>query len=167
MRYQIIKTCLLLSLCFSGTMLIGQEDATFSVDLSRDSMLIGNRFELTFTLENSDLVAEFNQPDLLNDFDILGGPNTSTSIQITNGVMKQKRSWSYILQPKSPGIFYIPPVTIETEAGFMETQAQEVIVYQNPDGIIQDPKSGIQLFPDTPTPPAEPKSKKKRKITRI
>src|ERR1044071_8074357 len=68
-------------------------------------------FNLSFTLEN----ANGNNLKLpsLNDFTLLGGPNTSTSMQFINGSMSQSMSSTYVLRPKHQGTFKIGKATME------------------------------------------------------
>lgn len=117
---------------------------------------MGNRFEVTYTLENA-RGAEFQIPGIDQDFYIVGGPNTSTSMQIVNGSMSQQQSWSYYLVPKSEGIFYIPGASVKAGGDYLNTPPLEIWVNPNPDGL---PNADM---PD----PVTNKPKKKRPITRI
>ena len=150
------------------------QEAQFSVSVSTDSLLMGNPLEVTFTLKNTD-GKHFEAP-VFEGFQIVGGPNQSSSFQMVNGDVSQEMSYSYYLQPVDIGTHYIPPASIETKDGFLETQPIEVIVYPNPDGIQQDfkkPRSNFHFFDfprghQTPAPPnPSTKPKKKRKIYRL
>ena len=150
------------------------QDAQFSVSISTDSLLMDNPLEVTFTLKNTD-GKRFEAPQF-EGFQIVGGPNQSSSFQMVNGDVSQEISYSYYLQPVDIGTHYIPPASIETKDGFLETQPIEIMVYPNPDGIqqnIRKPRSDFHFFdfprsqpaPNTPQKPT--KSKKKRKIYRM
>ena len=65
----------------------------FTVSISMDSILLGNYFEVKYTLENGS-GDNFIAPDFEN-FTIVGGPNTSTSMSFMNGEMTQSVSYAY------------------------------------------------------------------------
>ena len=74
---------------------------------------VGEQFRLTFSLNKK--TSGFRAPDLRN-FNILGGPSTSSSsnIQIINGKMIQSFSYTYtyILQATKKGKFTIDPAQV-------------------------------------------------------
>ena len=76
-------------------------------------------FNLTFTLEN----ANGNNLKLpaMNDFSLLGGPSTSTSMQIINGSVSQSASYTYVLRPKQQGTFKIGKGSIEVNGNTIES----------------------------------------------
>jgi hypothetical protein len=114
------------------------ESPKFTVDISMDSILMGNHFEVKYTLENGS-VDNFDAPNFEN-FNVVGGPNTSTSMSFMNGAMSQSISYTYYLEPKDIGSFYIQPASVETKGEILETMPMEVLVVPNPDGITQTPK---------------------------
>lgn len=147
------------------------QEGQFSVAVSTDSLLMGNALEVTFSLKN--VKGEQFEAPTFEGFEIVGGPNQSSSFQMVNGDVTQEMSYTYYLQPLDEGTFFIPPASIKTETGYLETQPLEVVVYPNPDGIIQEPnkpRSDFHFF-DFPrtkqVPPATQKPKKKRKIYKL
>lgn len=151
-----------------------QKDPKFTVRVSNDSILLGNSFEATFTLENAQ-GTNFQMPEFSN-FTIVGGPNQSSSFSMMNGEVTQTISYSFFLKPKDIGNFYVEPASIEVDEMVLETQPLEIIAVPNPDGIIQRPKKRGQEWnddffgrsfdfdmPSTPQPPPTPKTKKKKK----
>src|SRR6187551_687280 len=60
-------------------------------------------FNLTYTLENAK-GTNLRLPSL-NDFTLIGGPSTSTSMQFINGSVSQSASYTYMLRPKQQGTF--------------------------------------------------------------
>lgn len=159
-----------------------QNEAKFTAEVSNDSILLGNAFEVIFTLENA-RGTNFQMPDF-SDFLVVGGPNQSSSFSMMNGEVTQSVSYSYFLEPKDVGNFYIEPASVEAADMVLETQPLEIIVVPNPDGIIQQPKRRGQEwgddffkrdfdfgFPAVPKPPSSPetpkKKKKKRKTFRL
>ncbi len=175
----------------------GQEKPVkFTVEVSTDSVLLGNYFEVKFILENAN-GQNFEAP-AFEQFDVVSGPNFSTSYSMVNGEVTQSMTVTYYLEPKDIGSFYILPASVETDEKVLETTPLEVFVAPNPDGIQQnqprrqndfqfrlgDPFNLDWSFPEMPElrrinpqelpppppppPPAEetPK-KKKRKTVRI
>lgn len=149
------------------------QEAKFSVTVNSDSVLLGNYLKVSFLLENAN-GSEFAPPAFEN-FTVVSGPNTSSSMSIVNGVVSQSISYTYYIEPSDIGSYYITPASIATEEKVLETQPVEIQVLPNPDGIIQrpqterQPRTGFfQPFPSTPQPPVPPKKKKKkRKIYRL
>ena len=89
----------------------------------------------------------------VDEFRLLGGPNISTQFSSINGKTSHSSSYTYILEAKEIGSYFIPPASIEVAGNVLETQPLEIWVV--------DKLSGTK-------PPAEDKKpKKKRKITRI
>lgn len=126
---------------FAINNLISQQN--FQVEISSDSILMENYFIVNFTAEN--LEGNFEAPDFSN-FHIISGPNTSSSFQLINGESKRTSSYSYHLKPKEEGAHLIDSAFFITKDGqTLETVAQEITVYPNPEGIIIHPKSESKL----------------------
>lgn len=173
----------LLTLVFAGMAgisLPAQEEARFTVEVSTDSVLFGNYFKVTFTLANAP-GGQF-EPPVFKDFNVVSGPNTSNKFSMMNGTVSQEVSYSYYLEPKDIGYFYISPASIESDGKILETQPLGVLVVPNPDGIKQEPDKvdEFNLWKDQLTPftfpapqnveprqPEETKPKKKRKVYRM
>lgn len=157
-----------------GFLLLGwttnAQDAKFSVTVSSDSILLGNYLQVSFLLENAN-GSDFSPPTFEN-FAVVSGPNTSSSMSIINGEVSQSISYTYYLEPSDIGSYYITPASISTEEKVLETEPVEIQVLPNPDGVIQRPQAKqrrrMDFFrpPATPQPPAAPK-KKKRKIYKL
>jgi len=64
-----------------GLSAVDAQDVKFTVAVSTDSILIGNYFEVTFSIENGD-AKNFEAP-AFQDFSIVGGPNQSSSLNRT------------------------------------------------------------------------------------
>lgn len=141
-------SCFLMFFIFQAQAKAVQTEPQFSIEVSKTSVLLGNYIEVTFTLKNAD-GNKFEAPTF-NGFDIVGGPNQSSSFSMVNGVTTQSSSYSYFIQPKDVGNFYVEPAFIEVEGKTLETQPIEIVVLENPDGIIEKPKrqnpSHMDLF---------------------
>lgn len=162
---------LLLALLF--TININAQDAKLSVSIDRENVLMGNPFQVSFTLENISS-RKFEVP-IFNDFDIIS-TSQSSQTSIINGDISESTTFTYILAPRNEGTFYIDPITVETKDGVLETEPLEVVILANPDGIKEEIKrndNGIGDFfffenhtPIPPTTPTQPK-KKKRKVYKL
>lgn len=123
-----------------------QEGARFTVEVSTDSILFGNYFKVTFSLENAK-GGEFSAPDF-SEFHVVSGPNQASSMSIVNGEVTQSISYAYYLEPKDIGNFYIEPASVAVGNEIMETQPIEIMVVPNPEGIKQNPngrRQGLQM----------------------
>lgn len=164
---------LVIVICNLAVVLFAQNEAQFSVSVSTDSVLLGNYFEVKFTLQNGQ--GEAFEPPAFTDFMVVAGPNMSSSYRIFNGNAKQELSYSFFLEPKETGVFYIGPASIKVADKTLESQPMEILVVPNPDGIkqknaVSTPRQHLELF-DTPkmeeTPKKATEPKKKRKVYRL
>lgn len=147
------------------------QESGFRIEVSADTLLAGNYFELKYTVE--DMAARFEAPDL-SGFDIVGGPNTSSSFSMINGKVTQSSSYSYYLKPADIGVYTIPPAYVMTDSDTLATMPIDIIVVPNPEGIIQQPNRPSQRYEDffydfgkqPSEKPVKPnvKSKRKKKI---
>lgn len=164
----------LLLLLFSGAV-IAQKAPKFTVAVSTDSILLGNYFQVKFTLENAS--GENFQPPTFEGFQVISGPNLSSSVSIVNGEVSQFAAYSFYLQPNDIGNYYIQPASIQAGENVLETIPLPVMVVPNPDGKIQKPemteKFNFDLrMPDmnavpAPKPDGEKPPAKKRKTYKI
>ena len=99
----------------SCNQLFGQ--AKFSMS-APSSVPVNQNFQLNITLEN----ANGNpRPPAFNDFQVLSGPNTSTSMSWINGAVTQSVTYSYILKPKQEGTFKIGKASVVVSGVTMES----------------------------------------------
>ena len=83
------------------------------------SVPVNSNFQLSFTIENGS--GSNLRPPSINDFQILGGPNTSTSMQWVNGTVTQSVTYNYVLRPKNEGTFKIGKASIQVSGVTMES----------------------------------------------
>ncbi len=143
-----MKNSFLLAVLFVLLPLAGfaqDKPAKFTVTVSADSILMGNYFEVKFSLENAG-GKDFEAPDFGEHFKVVSGPTHSTSMSIVNGELTQSATITYYLEPKDPGVFYILPASINTGDTILETDPLEVMVVPNPDGIEQRPPGQAEGF---------------------
>lgn len=136
---------ILFAMAFLGLADAQEKPVKFTVEVSTDSILMDNYFEVKFTLENAN-GQNFEAPDFSENFNVVSGPNFSTSMSIVNGAVTQSMTIKYYLEPKDIGAYYILPASVEASGEIMETAPLEVLVVPNPDGIIQSPKQNSETF---------------------
>ena len=151
---------------FGISLAFAQQEANFRIEVSSDSILLGNYFEVKFILENA-TGSQFEPPSF-EEFAIVGGPNQSSSFSMVNGKVSQNMSYSYYLEPLDIGNYYIEPASIKVGNKILETSPQKILVLVNPDAIYQSPNTnnGDQSAPNETTPKSK-KSQKKRKVYKI
>ena len=128
----------LASFMMISLMAFSQQEAKLTVEVSNDSILLGNYVEVKFTIENTS-VKNFEAPNF-DGFNIVSGPNQSSSMMVSNGKVTQSVAYSYYIEPVEVGNYYIQPAFVDTEEGPLESMPLEVFVLDNPDGIIQQPR---------------------------
>ena len=133
-----MRNYLLLSLLFALGSVFTQE-ATFTVSVNNDSILLGNRFSVTFSLNNGQ-GEDFFFPEF-TDFVKVGGPNMSSQMNIMNGAVSQSVQYTYFLEAHEVGDYYIEPASVKVVDRYLETPPFLVRVFPNPEGIIQSPST--------------------------
>lgn len=83
------------------------------------SAAANQNFQLNYTIENGQ-GSNLKVPSL-NDFQVLGGPNTSTSMQWVNGNVTQSVTYSYILRAKKEGTFKIGRASVNIGGANLES----------------------------------------------
>src|ERR1700729_1339020 len=94
--------------------------AKFSATAPRSGP-VNQNFQLNLSVENANGSNPRLPANITNDFQILNGPNTSTSVSIANGAMTQSVTYSYILHPKQEGTFKIGKSTITVDGVTMQS----------------------------------------------
>jgi len=96
-----------LGLFFSSISAFSQE-VSLSASVNKNPVALNDHFSLTFTLTNANGNIE---PPNLDDFSLLYGPGTSTSVQIVNGRRSSSFSYTYTLAAEKEGTYTIAPAT--------------------------------------------------------
>ena len=99
---------------------------SFVASSNAEEVLEGYDFQVTFKLSGAKGTAF--QPPSFQDFTVVGGPSTSSSVSIVNGRTSQSMSYSYALMPKSSGSFRIGPASINVGGNTLRTQQLEINV---------------------------------------
>jgi hypothetical protein len=82
----------------------------FTATVSPASVAVGDQLQVTFTLNGSG--SNFHAPTFEN-FNVLAGPSQASNMQISNGVVSQSISYTYVLQPLKEGTFKFGSASIE------------------------------------------------------
>ncbi len=137
-----LKYYITLLFFYTCQFVVGQSEISIAVTASLDTVLMGNDFSITYTIENAD-IEHFDAP-AFDNFELIGGPNQSSSYTIINGVRSSKIAYTYYLRPIKEGIFEIPAAVVQTENEEIFSSALTVVVAPNPEGIIQEQVSTNQ-----------------------
>ncbi len=104
--------------------LFGQAKFTAATDARQ--IVSGQYFTISFTLENAK-GSNFKAPSFL-DFDVAGGPSTSSQISIINGRRSEQISYSYTLTSSKIGTYEIGSASIIVKNKELKTQPVTVEV---------------------------------------
>ncbi|MBK9271437.1 MAG: BatD family protein [Saprospiraceae bacterium] len=135
-----MKNMFLLSFTFL-TICLKAQDPVFKVELSHDSLLLGNYVELKYTLEN--IQGKFTPPDFPG-MKLIAGPNHASSYSFINGEVKQTSSYVYFLMPEAEGNYIIGEATVQSGQQIFTTPEINLVVMPNPDRLIQNPNSDLK-----------------------
>jgi hypothetical protein len=160
---------LLYTIAFSFviSLVFAQEESSFRMEVSNDSILLGNYFEVKFILENES-GSQFDPPSF-DGFTVVRGPSQASNFSIMNGKTSQSLSFSYYLEPLDIGNYYIDPASINVGDKILETLPKEILVVVNPDEVYQPPSINKMEDPNplNDQAPKSTKSKKKRKVYKL
>ncbi|MGH9369014.1 MAG: BatD family protein, partial [Thermoanaerobaculia bacterium] len=92
--------------------------AVVTAEIDPTEITIGDRVRLTVRIESESMTGNVDTPRLprLTNFEIAGGPSTSTSFRWVNGRTSGSKTFSYILAALKEGEAVIPPIEV-TVAG--------------------------------------------------
>jgi hypothetical protein len=119
-----MKYVMMLMLVLTGIWRASAAEITFEAS-AKSTVSVGERFQVSFALNNNG--ASFKAPPFAG-FDILSGPNQSTSMQFVNGAMSQSLTYSFVLSATKEGTFTIPPAKIKVNGVEIESNELKIIV---------------------------------------
>lgn len=91
------------------------QDISIKAYVSQNSISSDDQFQYSIEVSGSSMsLPEIIMPEL-KDFNVLGGPNQSTSIQYVNGKQSSSKTYSYYLKPKSSGSLIIPKASVKVK----------------------------------------------------
>ncbi len=108
-----------------STLRVNAQDIAFEAAVNKTQMSYEDVLVLSFTISggNIDLNVTPELPDLKENFDILRGPNRSTSVSIVNGKYSSSLSLQYLLSPKKTGMLEIASATLHYDNKTYTTEA--------------------------------------------
>jgi len=149
--------------CVCVASLVFGQQGSLSVKVNKDTVSKDEVVTVEFMLDN--LTGNFQAPDF-SGFQVVSGPNTSSSFRMMNGEVSQKKSYSYALVPMEEGNLVIGPASVENNGDIISTEDIEIYVsdkYQSNKSGMKDRtfiyESGNERAPKTP--------KKKRPLKKI
>ena len=171
MKTLLLFTFLALTVGFSNVQAQNEEniDKYITAIVASDTILDGNAFEFKIIIRN--LQGDFTPPTFSN-FDIVGGPNMSTSMQYVNGNMFRESTYTYFLKARNLGEQYIEESYLKLAQEDMETEPISVYILDNPEQIRKDYRVSSKtesplIFPFGKQSEPELKKKPKRKLKKI
>ncbi|MCB0641534.1 MAG: protein BatD [Phaeodactylibacter sp.] len=109
---------------FAGLLLLSafrlSAQVSFEASTEARTILLNSQFEVSFTLTNG-RGRDFQPPNFGEQFHVLGGPFTQTSMQSINGQVTNTVSYVYYLQPKKTGHLTIGAASIIVQNKTMRT----------------------------------------------
>jgi hypothetical protein len=119
-----VKYYILTFLLFWGGILKAQE-VKFTAGVNKTTVGTGEQFQVDFTVNGNS--SDFNPPSF-SGFQVLSGPNVSTSMESINGNTTVSNSYSYILMGVKIGDFTIGQATIMVNGKRLGTKAIKIKV---------------------------------------
>lgn len=101
------------------------QQGSLTVKVNKDTLALDEVVTVEFLLDN--LTGNFQAPDF-RGFQVVSGPNTSSSFRMVNGEVSQKKSFSYALVPIEEGNLLIGPATVDNNGDLISTEDIEIFV---------------------------------------
>lgn len=144
---------------------IAAQDVKFTAILSKSTVALDSKFKVEFKLENAQ-GAQFQAPEFEN-FDVISGPSTSSSMTIINGEVTQSIAYVYYLRPKEIGTFTLDAATIKVKGEEIKTKEVKVKVVEKGEDIEEEEEITTDPFANFfNTKPIQPKKIEKPKKKR-
>ena len=115
-----------------STITISLKAQQFSATVSKNNVTQGERFQITFTLENAE-GSGFKAPDF-RGFSVLMGPSTSQQMSFVNGQMSRSIGYSFVLQAGNPGDYTIGSASINAGGKTLQTKPITIKVLKGDQG---------------------------------
>lgn len=122
-----LKKIVLLPILLSFSLLaFAQGPINFSVSTDARQVILGQQFEVYFTLTNAN-GSDFTPPNF-RYFDVISGPNRSISTSNINGRWSKELTYTFILQPKTTGQFPVKSASIKADGKTLKTTSLTIEV---------------------------------------
>ena len=95
------------------------------IKVDKDTLYIHEYIKVEITLKN--LPGNFETP-VFSEWNLISGPNVSSDFSMINGVVNQKKVYTYILQPKHTGVQFLEQITFRSENADITSEPLPVVV---------------------------------------
>jgi hypothetical protein len=119
------KKYYILSILLLWAGLLFADDVKFTASVNKTQVATGEVFEVTFSINGN---AEHFAPPNFSGFQVVAGPNVSTSMTSVNGNMTMSNSYSYDLVPTRVGTFTIGTASIVANGHTLNTNSIRITV---------------------------------------
>ena len=141
---------LLFLLCLSPIYLWGQGNVSFEVFVDAKQVVLNGYFDIMFTLKNAD-GGNFSPPSF-KQFQVLSGPNRSSSTTIIQGKVTREVKLSYSLRPRKIGKFTIGSASIKVGGKTLKTKPVSIeVVKESADQKNDEGTIIVKAIPNTNT----------------
>lgn len=123
-----MKRLLIFLFIFSQSIFAFAGAVRFEVKVSSQRLEVGQRFQISFSLNEK---GNDFRPPAFNKFQLLSGPNQSSSMQYVNGKVSKNFAFSYILRATEKGTFTIGSANVTVNGKNYKTQAVEITVVES------------------------------------
>ncbi len=127
-----LLSVLMLLLTFS----LQAQEVSFEATTDAREVVENNSFSVVFTLRNAE--GSGFRPPAFDGFRVLRGPNRSVSTQISNGVVRSEKSYTYTLLARGKGTYTIEPASILVNGKKLTTEPVQVKVVEGKEGVEKD-----------------------------
>ncbi len=103
------------------------QKGSLSIVVDKDTMFQDEVVKVELLIENTQ--GRYTPPTF-EGFRIIGGPNTSSSFTMINGVVSQKKSYTYMLLPELTGDITIGTASLQTETEEIKTVPVKIFVLE-------------------------------------
>jgi hypothetical protein len=117
--------------------LLYADEVNFRTSVSSQQVATGEDFRVTFTLNTKG--SNFSAPDF-NGFQVLSGPNQSSSMSWINGVSSSSISFSYYLRAVKTGEYQIGAASIVVDGKKISSNAVKIVVVKG-EAVQQNPST--------------------------
>jgi BatD DUF11 like domain len=139
MRYNVRIFFVYCWFCFVSIHVMAQK---FYAQIGNNSVPMGQAVEVAFTLENANLRGF--TPPAFKDFQVVGGPNQSSSTSFVNGVRSSSFSISYYITPKHEGTCIVEAASAKTDNSVYNSATLKIIATKGTSSTAQNSQNKNQ-----------------------
>lgn len=143
-----------------ATLATSQSDSTFSMEVSKTEVRVGEAFEVKFVLEGNKS-GKFITPDWASAGFVVLNTSQSSSFSINNGASTSSATYKYQLMARDTGLIELPVGVAMVGGEEKRTPTHTIHVLPGSKGEGEELWNGNR---STPTPPAQDPKKKIKTI---